>query len=522
MNEPANEAVEVRVAADRHWLKWFDGRPLFWIVLILATMVLLQAQFWRQPSGGDYANWDYVAQVIARGGVPYRDAVNNKSPLSAYIGAAAIIATRPFGLRDVLAIRIIFIVLSALTVAFTFLVTRDYFSDARTALLAATIILTLEPFISMNVRGVQPKTPMVLFGLVTLWAIAKERAYTAGVFAMLSALSWQPGLLFLGVAGLAFSQYLRRWRDMKVAQLLIGALIPLGIVLVYFWIAGALTDFYHWNIHFNATVYAPRETRSLSNFIAHISEMLNGAFRDSRVYFYAAAVGLLIAVARELKRGIERGGGYLFDSCRGHAVVIAPVVYFAFCVVDIQGRPDIIPLLPFVAMFAAFAFGFVVNREVNLLTRVWSNANGVVITNAAFVVLFGFVFLINHRVFSERHVFPTLRDQDTEVAEIASHLQPEDKIFVHGSTEILVLSGLSNASKYFFLDRGKDQYLDQIEPGGFSGWLERLKRERPKVVALSRTAAVDRLEELQAWIAQDYDPRIGRIFTYYLRRDRQP
>jgi hypothetical protein len=495
---------------------------MFWIVLTVTSIVYFQTQFWREPGGGDSANWDYMAQVIARGGVPYRDAVNIKSPLAAYIGAAAIVAARPFGLRDVFAIRIVFILLSALTVAFTFLVAREYCSDVRTALLAATIILTIEPFIAMNIRGVQPKTPMVLFGLVTLWAIARQHPYAAGAFAMLSALSWQPGLLFLGVAVLGFSDYFTRWRDLKLAKLLIGALIPLTIALAYFWIAGALTDLYRWNIHYNAVVYAPREARSLSDFIAHLSEMLNGYFRSSRVYFYIAAIGLLIAVARELKRGSERGGRYLLDLSRTHGAMIAPLVYVAFCMIDIQGRQDIIPLLPFVAIFSAFAVGFIVTRETNRITRVWPNASGSVISNIGFVILFGMVIVIGRNGLSHPLAFPTLQDQDNGVAEIVSHLQPEDKVFVHGATEILVLSGLPNASKYFFLDRGKDQYLDRIEPGGFEGWLERLKSERPKVIALSRIAPGDRIGELQVWVAQEYDLRVNPVFTYYLKRDRQP
>lgn len=508
--------------APRSWLKRLDGRWLFWIVLTVAAIVYLQTHFWKEPSGGDSANWDYMAQVIARGGVPYRDAVNIKSPLSAYIGATAIVATRPFGLRDVFAIRIVFILLSALTVAFTFLVAREYFSDVRTALLVATIILTIEPFIAMNIKGVQPKTPMVLFGLVTLWAIARRHPYAAGALAMLSALSWQPGLLFLGVAVLGFSGYFTRWRDLKLAKLLIGAVIPLTIVLAYFWLAGAFMDFLRWNIHYNTVVYAPHEARSLSNFIEHLSEMLNGYFRASRVYFYIAAIGLLIAFARELKRGSEKGVRYLLDSSRTHGVILAPLVYVAFCMINIQGRQDMIPLLPFVAIFSAFAVGFIVTRETNRITRVWPNASGPVISNIGFVILFGLVIFIGRNGFSHQLAFPTLQDQDNGVAEILSHLQPEDKVFVYGSTEILVLSGLPNASKYFFLDRGKDQYLDRIEPGGFEAWLERLKSERPKVIALSRIAPGDRIDELRVWVAQEYDLRVNPVFTYYLRRDRQP
>jgi hypothetical protein len=88
-------------------LRWFHERRLFWIALAGGALIYSQFQFWKQPALGDRANWDYVAQVISRGGVPYRDVVNIKSPLSAYIGAAAILAGQPFGLRDIFAIRIV-------------------------------------------------------------------------------------------------------------------------------------------------------------------------------------------------------------------------------------------------------------------------------------------------------------------------------------------------------------------------------------------------------------------------------
>src|SRR5262249_38967132 len=147
-------------------------------------------------SGGDRANWDYMAQVVARGGVLYRDAVNIKTPLAAYLGAAAIVAARPFRISDVIAIRLFYILLAALTVAFTFQTALEFLESPTVALLAAGLILSVYSFLRFNGGGIQPKTPMVLFGLLSLLAIVRDRPATAGVFGMLSMLSWQPGLLF--------------------------------------------------------------------------------------------------------------------------------------------------------------------------------------------------------------------------------------------------------------------------------------------------------------------------------------
>jgi len=109
-------------------------------------------------------------------------------------------------------------------------------------------MLTFEAFARFNGGGIQPKTVMVLFGLVTLWAIGKDRPLTAGVFGMLSALAWQPGLLFVGAAGLAFSRYLTSWRDKKALKMLVGAVIPLSILLAY----------YHWRLE---STVRPRRNR---------------------------------------------------------------------------------------------------------------------------------------------------------------------------------------------------------------------------------------------------------------------
>ena len=492
---------------------------LFWIVMAVAVAVYSQSRFWSQPSAGDRANWDYFAQVIARGGVPYRDVVNIKSPLSAYISAAAIIVTRPFGLRDVLAIRISFILLAALTVAFTFLVALDYFGSRRVALLAAAIMLTFSAFARLNGGGTQPKTPMVLFGLVALWALIKDLPFVAGLFGMLSALSWQPGLLFVGAAGLGFSRYLTSWRDLKVAKLIAGAVIPLAIMLGYFWAAGAFREFYLWNIHFNATVYGPNEMRPLSSFINRLAKMLAGTYHNGRFYFYLAAPGLLLVLWREARRAKEGGLRALLERAPRHAVIIAPVVYFIFCMIDIQGGADLIPFLPFVAMFAAIALIFALEQAANFVTRARPALSRVPLKSCASALVCAFVLLmaVSDSLSTERDF--TLDDQDAKVQQIVSNLRPGDKIFVHGQTEILVLSGLTNASKYFLLDRGKDEYLDRVEEGGFVGWLQRLKAEHPKVVVLDRLKSLGYLNELQAWVDAEYEPREDGVFRYYVRKE---
>jgi hypothetical protein len=174
-------------------------------------------------------------------------------------------------------------------------------------------------------------------------------------------------------------------------------------------------------------------------------------------------------------------------------------------------------LLPFVAIFAAVTIEFMIARIGDLASRMRRNRPA--IERWASVAVIAFVVYRNvSGAFLFERGFPTLKDQRPAVEEITSHLEAGDKIFVYGRTEILVLSGLDNIGKYFLLDRGKARYLDQVEPGGFEGWINLLKAERPKIVVLDRIGNDEALKPLEDWVGAEYRMRINRVFAYYIRK----
>src|SRR5262249_43667682 len=223
-------------------------------------------------------------------------------------------------------------------------------------------LLCFEPFVRTLNMGVQPKTPMVLFGLLSLWAIIEDKPLLAGLCGMLSALSWQPGLMFAGVAGLAFSKYLTSWRDGKAVRVVLGVTIPLAIFLVYFWAIGALRDFYLWTIHFNATIYGPNELRTLSGSISRLGRIIDEDYHIARVFFYASAGGIVVAIVREITRIKVVGFRRFLQSAPRNAVIITALGYLSFCMLDLQGGADLIPLLPFAGIFASVLIGFLLDR----------------------------------------------------------------------------------------------------------------------------------------------------------------
>jgi hypothetical protein len=499
-------------------LPWLDHRYFLLIALLGAAVVYSQFEVFKQPVRGDRANWEYMAQLIARGGVPYRDAVNIKSPLSAYLGAAAIVVTRPFGLRDLYAVRLLYQALGVLSVVLTFLVAYEFFKSRRLALLAALIFLSFHTFVGTNSAGIQPKTPMMLFGLCSLWAVRTERPFWAGLFAMLSALSWQPGLLYFGAAFLAVTSYLTRWPGRRLIKLIGGAAVPLTILLVYFGFAGALDDFYLWTFKYNYSVYAPGELKPASHFFGYFRRMVAG-YPGERIYFYLAAIGVLVALGREALEAKRAGIRALLDRAPLHSLTISLLVYFGFCIVNVQGSADFFPFLPYVGIFAALGIIAALDGVTMLIEKTRAAPCGLHFNVASSAAIVSVIIFFNLSfAFSYHRRGLTLQAQEAEIKEIVSNLEPGDRIFVHGSTEVLVLAGLNNANRHFFLDRNKDLYMNQVEPGGFDGWFERLRAEQPKVVMLSRLRKVNSRRQFVDWVASEYDEQRGRLYTYYLRK----
>jgi hypothetical protein len=484
-------------------------------LMALAVVVYAHFRFWERPAEGDPAIWDYMTQIVRRGGVPYLDAVDFKTPLSAYIGAAAVSLAQPFGLRDIFALRITFLLLASMTVALTFEVARDYFASTRIALLSALLMISFNAFPDWNSSGVEPKTLTALFGLAVLMMVHRKRPLLAGFFGMLAALSWQPGLLFVGVAGLAFSGYLARWRDRRVFEVVLGATVPLAMFIVYFWALGALKDVYLWTVHFNYTIHGPRGIEAGETLSGRIWPLIQSEFVGEQLYFWLAVLGLLITPLLNLKHAKRNGWRALRDTAPRHAIVIAPITYLAFCAVSLQGGRDLIPLLPFVAMFAAAAVIFLLDWAVQGLARL-GPGELIRLPPLFFAVTCILVFksTVADAIFL-KPVLPTLSLQEREVAQYAGHLDSGDTIFTHGSHGALVLLGLSSSSKYHHLNRRLEGYIDLVEPGGFDGWLERLRAQPPRMAILARGRSMAYEERIEAWLRQDYVPHRASFYTYY-------
>src|SRR5262249_16157201 len=149
------------------------------------------------------------------------------------------------------------------------------------------------------------------------------------------------------------SRYLTSWRDLRAVKVIVGAAIPLALLTIYFYWVGALSELWAWTMAFNTNVYAPRQVKGLGSALAFIWKITRQVFGADLVAGVLSAIGLILFAVGRLRAKLDDAGVASTDGF-GDAILIPPLVYFAFCTVNFQGGPDLMPLFPFIGIFAGW------------------------------------------------------------------------------------------------------------------------------------------------------------------------
>lgn len=491
-------------------------QPAMLAFLFTVIVMVLYRQL-SQPEGGDSAIWDYVAQCILRGQIPYRDVIEIKTPGSAYLSALSMWVGSWLGVRDVMAVRLMQIAFVGLLSTTTYLTARNYLGSRSAALIAFMIPLMSSYYVGWMLEGTQPKLSMTLFGMVTIVLISRDKPFWAGFCSMLSCLCWQPGLLFTGTAVLIFSRYLTTWRDRRALQVIAGAAVPLIIVALYYYFAGAFKEFWTWTVTYNYNVYMPHGMNSLWDQVNQIWRVLWRVLGANIALLAIALAGMFIFAAERAGARLKGREGLRSANLFKDALIIAPAVYLLFCLVDFQSGPDLIPLFPFIGIFAAW---FVVKMGLYLTRSRALNQNAVFKLYGArgAAIAIALLFTLACAV-SFKAQGGTLQDQYREYQTLSDMLNPEDKIYAHGSVEILVLLNRPNLNPYIMWNQGKDIFVaTQSYCGAFEAILDEIESQRPKIIAVSRLNDVSSRAQIERWVEEHYDKLEGYNHRVYLRR----
>jgi hypothetical protein len=484
-------------------------RALLVFVFLFATVLMLFYRPFSQLEGGDSAIYDYIAQTILRGQLPYRDVVDIKGPASVYLSAAAVAIGRLIGMQDVMAIRLFHVLMVGLLAALTFRVGVVFMRSRFIGVIAALLPLVSPAMIEMLIGGTQPKLPMMILGLASLLLVAKDRPFWAGLFGMMACLCWQPGLMFVGTAFLIFSKYLMSWRDLRAVKVAIGAALPLALVVLYFYAKGALGDLWSYTIVYNYSVFGPEAKQPLANAGSHLWTIIRRVFERKTVFLIIALGGLVIDIAERIHVKFKQGWQHeLFRD----AVIWPALVYLIFAFINFQAGPDLIPFLPFIGLFAAWAFAqaarLIARYAPARLADYQPHIEHLVLAGALAVVLALVIWpALRYRVGGE-----TLQKQIEEVNAIAAQLQPDDKVYSHGTIGMLVLMNRPNMNPYVFLDWDMDTFIAARKyNGSFQALIDEMEAGKPKIVGISRLRAVRHGDEFEQWVKAHYEELPLRI-----------
>jgi len=470
--------------------------------------------------GGDASIYDYISQTILRGGLPYRDVVEIKAPGAMYISALAILLGRVVGISDIIAVRLLNVLLIGVLSLTTFMVAWIYLRNRLAAAIAVTIPLMMGSFTIMMNGGTQPKLPLMIFGLCSLYLTARGRPFWAGFFSMLSCLCWQPGLLFTGVVFLMFTRYLTRWRDLAWLRVLAGAAIPLAVTILYFYSRGALRDLWSWTVAFNYSVFAPNGLKPLSRSLHHFWRVTARVYEWDSIIVWMSVAGWIWYAYQRVRTKL--GGRWFGPAVYRDAIVIPPLIYLAFCTINFQAGPDLIPFLPFIGIFAGWFF--IRAARFLLSGRIEKAGHSLTAQRATclfVVVILGMITV--YRGMTYRIQGLTLNAESVEAQNISHLLAPGDSVYAHGSVELLVLLDIPNANPYVAFDSGADEYIAASKPNGFESVIEEMEAKAPGIAVITRLGNVHHADDLMRWVNQHYQrqPQFQHI-PVWLRIDRLP
>jgi DolP-mannose mannosyltransferase len=503
------------------WSAWVEQAPmrrLAIMIFIFGATLMLAHRPWRQMEVGDSAIYDYIAQAILRGQMPYRDVIDPKAPASMYLSAAAMAAGKLIHIRDVYAVRGLHVLLVGWLAMMTYLVAEAYLHNRVAAIIAGLVPLMRPDFATMMTQGTQPKLSMLAFGMTALLFIAKNRPFWAGFASMLACLCWQPGLMFTGAAVLIFSRYLTNWRDHRALKVMAGAAVPLAVTALYFYLRGALGAMVEWTLIFPYSVFAPHGERSLAAAFGHLWKVTWRVFEWDVVLVAMSVIGLLMFAVERLRAKRRWRESLRSPELFKDAVLMPPVVYLLFCLVNMQGGVDLIPFLPFVGIFG----GWLLVEAVRMIGARRRTKAGVMplIVWVPRVALLLILMMAIGRAAAYRLEGWSLQYQDALLKQALAGAAPDDRIYVHATAEILLLLNRPNLNPYISFDSGADDYVGSQRAGGFASVIEEMEAQAPKFVAISRLRNVTHRDELEHWVAAHYEKLPVNGYDIYIRKGR--
>jgi hypothetical protein len=439
------------------------------VVVGLVSLVVYALHGYNGNLGRDLALFTYGGEHVAKGVPPYVGVFNSVGPLADAVPGLAVWLGHLVDVGPLLAIRVLFTLLSALCCAMLCVLARDTFGSRAAGLVAPAIFLTFERFLELASDGPREKTTMVVFLLATLILAGRRRWLAAGVFTALATLTWQPVFL-VALAAVAVAIVTGgRHRTGSFVRFLVGGAIPSALTVVWFVLAHALRI--AWNGFFVVNVGYTKQPSAISQ-PGLIWSKLWGDFHVTLLVALVGLAVLLVLSARALPF-VRRSAGVV--SPVPHRLVSVGAGCLVGCgwtIAVINGGPDLFELLPFAALGVA---GAAVLAAAHLPRGLGTAAVTTLVCAGVVVGTVESVATRDDGLLLER----------ADISAVLGTQPPDATILSMETPQVLAIAGRDNIWRWQMFDPRMLSFLDHTQPGGLRAMAHRLEVARPTFLAIA-------------------------------------
>ncbi|MEZ5095588.1 MAG: hypothetical protein R2731_05455 [Nocardioides sp.] len=451
----------------------------------------------------DLGVYAYAGQRFADGVPPYDGVLNRSGPLSHLLPGVAIWAGRRFGVDDLLAARVFFLLLAVASVYAVHALGREVLGSRWAGAVAGFTLITYGGYIALASGGPREKTPMVLLLALALVTTLQRRWWWAGLWISLGTLTWQP-VFFPAIAAALVGLLLVEERGRRLRGLValaVSGLLPLAAFLAWYAARGELQYFLDCFVLIH--VEYTQQFGALQN-LSFTWEVLAGGYHHTVWILLgslaaAAVAPLVVAAWPRLRRSRE-----------GRAVLVtgaATVGSLAWSYRAFNGWPDAFVVMPTAALGTAF-----------LLWPLWRLLPRPAVGVATAVVA-GLAYAVaTHYALTTRS--EELLGQRARAEAVAAIVGPDATFLSLQAPQGLVLSGKVNPIREQMFDNGLVDYVAATWPGGLTGFNDWIVEQRPTVLVVQPRLVGTWLDPV---LTEDYR-RCGRAdhVVWLLLRDADP
>jgi hypothetical protein len=445
--------------------RFASADPLVGVVGLVSLGVYLMHGFDKAVTR-DLGVYLYGGQRFLSGDPPYVGVLNRAGPLAHALPGVGMWLGRPFGLSDIHAARVFYMLLAVGCVCLCYLVIRDLTGSRAAALIAAAAFLTFQGFVDLATYGPREKTPMVLFLLVVLLAVRHRRWATSGAFIALATLNWQPVFFAAVTTAIVAALLAPEGRLRAVARIFVGGAGVSALVLGYYALYGAVHTLLDCFVLINAQY--TKQPGALADLSGNWGSVRQGYGPAVWVILLGLAAMPIAAVtsARAAWRSHESAAATYVGLGAGW---LGGVVW---SVVAYNGWPDLFVLLP----FSLIGVGWIASEVLRRLDL------RVALVVAVVLSLLGTSYAAAYSVTTRQH---DLWQQEESIAAVLGAGPQPATILSMESPQVLVMTHRTNATPYQMFDHGFPGWVDATYPGGLKGYLATIERLAPTYIAVT-------------------------------------